>query len=88
MANPKSRVLPQIFNVFLFVMVAHCADAFLLVTPGDMSILGTNLYGHFAGILCVFVACLIKRKDVRMFGLRIKPKKIFKRIFSIRKVVL
>ena len=82
MANPKSRVLPQIFNVFLFVMVAHCADAFVLVTPGDMSILGTNLYGHFAGILCVFVACLIKRKDVRMFGLRIKPKKIFKRILE------
>ena len=82
MANPKSRVLPQIFNVFLFVMLAHCADAFVLVTPGDMSILGTNLYGHFVGILCVFVACLIKRKDVRMFGLRIKPKKIFKRILE------
>lgn len=82
MANPKSRVLPQIFNVFLFVMLAHCIDAFVLVTPGDMSILGTNLYGHFIGILCVFVACLIKRKDVRMLGLRIKPKKIFKRILE------
>lgn len=82
MANPKNRALPQIFNVFLFVMLAHCADAFVLTTPGDRSILGTNFYGHFIGIVCVFVACLIKRKDVRMFGIRIKLKKMPKRILE------
>ena len=66
MSNPRSRVLPQLVNVYLFVMFAHCADLFVQKLSGDLSVLVTNLYGHVVGILCVFVACLIKRKDVRI----------------------
>lgn len=81
MSNPRSRVLPQLVNVYLFVMFAHCADLFVQKLSGDLSVLVTNLYGHVVGILCVFVACLIKRKDVRIFGLDFRYKKIFKGVY-------
>lgn len=78
MANPKSKVLPQIFNVYLFVLVAHCIDVFVVKLKGDSTILGTNLYGHAVAIICVFVACIIKRKDVKPYGVVMNPKRIFK----------
>lgn len=81
MANPKSKVLPQIFNVYLFVLVAHCIDVFALKLKGDSTILGTNLYGHVIGIICIFVACLIKKKDVRAYGVDLRPKRIFKGLY-------
>lgn len=81
MSNPRSRVLPQLVNVYLFVMFAHCADLFVQKLSGDLSVLATNLYGHVVGILCVFVACLVKRKDVRVFGLDFRYKKIFKGVY-------
>ena len=62
-------------------MFAHCADLFVQKLSGDLSVLVTNLYGHVVGILCVFVACLIKRKDVRIFGLDFRYKKIFKGVY-------
>ncbi|MCQ2471339.1 MAG: hypothetical protein MJ147_04805 [Clostridia bacterium] len=81
MANPKSKVLPQIFNVYLFVLVAHCIDVFALKLRGDSTIFGTNLYGHVIGIICIFVACLIKKKDVRAYGVDLRPKRIFKGLY-------
>lgn len=81
MSNPRSKVLPQLINVYLFVMFAHCADLFVQKLSGDLSVLATNLYGHVVGILCVFVACLVKRKDVRFFGLDFRLKKIFKGVY-------
>lgn len=81
MSNPRSRVLPQLINVYLFVMFAHCADLFSLKLSGDLSVFATNLYGHVVGILCVFVACLIKRKDIRVFGIDFRLKKIFKGVY-------
>ena len=62
-------------------MFAHCADLFVQKLSGDLSVLATNLYGHVVGILCVFVACLVKRKDVRVFGLDFRLKKISKGLY-------
>ncbi len=81
MANPKSKVLPQIFNVYLFVLVAHCIDVFALKLKGDSTIFGTNLYGHVIAIICIFVACLIKKKDIRAYGVDLRPKRIFKGLY-------
>ncbi|MCQ2479495.1 MAG: CPBP family intramembrane metalloprotease [Clostridia bacterium] len=81
MANPKSKVLPQIFNVYLFVIVAHTIDVFTLKLKGDSTIFGTNLYGHVVAIMCVFVACLIKKKDIRAYGVNLRPKRIFKGLY-------
>lgn len=78
MANPKSKVLPQIFEIYLFVFIAHCFDVFYYNFMGDASILGTNLYGHVIGLLCIGVVCVFKKKDIRAYGAVLKPKRIFK----------
>lgn len=78
MANPKSRVLPQIFNVYLFVLVAHVVDVIAIQLRGDMTVFGTNLYGHVIAIICVFVACVINKKDIRAYGIDLNPKRIFR----------
>ena len=50
MANPKSKVLPEIINVYLFIMLAHCADVFVVNLMGDSKAFGTNFYGHAVGL--------------------------------------
>lgn len=78
MANPKSKVLPRIFNVYLFVLAAHCVDVAYPPLRGEQTIFGTNLYGHVIAVICVFVACMIQRKDVKPYGVVLNPKRIFK----------
>ncbi len=94
MANPKSKILPQIFTVYLFVLVAHCADVLLInELGGDSKIFGTNLYGHVVGIIIIFVACMVSKRDIRSYGLVLKPKRIAKgfvkgAIFSVIPIVI
>lgn len=78
MANPKSKVLPQIVDVYFFVLLAHCFDVFFWRFKGDASIFGTNLYGHVMGIMAIVIACVVKKKDIRAYGAVLKPKRIFK----------
>lgn len=78
MANPKSKVLPQIIEVYLFVFIAHCFDVFYYNFMGDATVLGTNLYGHVMGLICVGVVLVIKKKNIKAYGAVLKPKRIFK----------
>ena len=78
MANPKSKVLPQIIEIYLFVLLTFCFDVFYYNFMGDARILGTNLYGYIMGLLCVGVVCVAKKKSVQSYGAVLKPKKIFK----------
>ncbi len=81
MANPKSKVLPGIIEVYLFVLVAFCFDAFYRNFMGDASILGNNLYGYVLGLVSVGVACVAKKKNVKSYGVILNPKAIFKGVY-------
>ena len=81
MANPKSKVLPEIINVYLFIMLAHCADVFVVNLMGDSKAFGTNIYGHAVGLLVIFIACMIKKIPAPDIGIILKPKRIFKGLY-------
>ena len=81
MANPKSKVLPEIINVYLFIMLAHCADVFVVKLMGDTKAFGTNFYGHAAALLVIFIACMIKKINGRSLGIILKPKRILKGLY-------
>lgn len=82
MANPKSRVLPQILNLYLFVIVAHCVDVFNMQIMGDSTVFGNNLYGHLIGIIMIVIACMAKKKDIKTLGVIFRPKRIFKGVVT------
>lgn len=82
MANPTSKVLPKIIEVYLFVAVSHGVDVFFHKLQGDNTIFGTNLYGHVVGIMCIFVACVLNKKDLKAFGFNFKPKRILKGLYK------
>ncbi len=82
MANPKSKVLPQIVNVYLFVLVAYSADVFVEIFQGDKTIFGTNLYGSVVAIICIFIACVLNKKDIKAYGFNLKPKRILKGLYK------
>ena len=81
MANPKSKVLPEIINVYLFIMLAHCADVFVVNLMGDSKAFGTNFYGHAVGLLVIFIACMIKKIPAPDIGIVLKPRRIFKGLY-------
>ncbi|MBQ7595953.1 MAG: hypothetical protein IJU45_04750, partial [Clostridia bacterium] len=82
MANPKSKVLPEIINVYLFIMFAHCVDVFVVNLMGDTKAFGTNFYGHAACLLIIFIACMIKKINGRSLGVVLKPKRILKGLYK------
>ena len=82
MANPKSKVLPEIINLYLFVFLAHCADVFIVTLMGDSKAFGTNFYGHAVGLLCIFVACMIKNINAKSLGIDLRPKRILKGLYK------
>lgn len=81
MANPKSKVLPKIVQVYLIVMIAYCVDVFFTSLRGDISVLGTNLFGYVGGLMCIGVVCVAKKKDIRAYGATLNPKKMFKSFY-------
>ena len=78
MANPKSKVLPKLFNIFVFVFLAHCADTFAYFLESDRTVLGTAMFGHVGGVAIIIVACAIYKRDFRYYGLNFKRKKLFR----------
>lgn len=82
MANPKSRVLPRVFSVYVFVLIAHCVSLFIMRTTQARDIFGVNFFGHLAGLVCVIFVCFIRMEDIRRTGFAFGFKKVLSGLFK------
>ncbi len=82
MANPKSKILPRIFSVFVIVLVFHCVDAFYPSFMGDISSFGTNVIGSVLGIATVFGFCIVEKRGTLSIALSLHPLDVLKGLLS------
>lgn len=73
MANPKSKILPEIFAVFATVLLFQCVDAFYPALMGDISTFGTNVVGSALGIIIVLISCFAGGRGLFDIGLSLRP---------------